>query len=61
MVFDLSGIRAETLFGRLSIDTIDGFPRSGLTPYLAAPDPYGLRKLGFGYIYLDKRYWIAFL
>lgn len=57
MVFDSSGIRAQTLFGRLSIDTIDGFPRSGLEPFLAAPDPYGLRKLGFGYIYLDKRYW----
>ena len=57
MVFDSLGIRGQTLFGRLSIDTIDGFPHSEFLPYLTAPDPYRLRKLGFGYIYLDKRYW----
>jgi hypothetical protein len=57
MVFDSTGFRGETLFGRLSIDTIDGFTKSQYLTYQADPDPYALRKAGFGYIYLDKRYW----
>src|SRR5271157_886650 len=57
MVFDSTGYRGQTLFGRLSIDTIDGFTKSQYLPYQADPDPYALRKAGFGYIYLDKRYW----
>ena len=57
MVFDPIGYRSQTLFGRLSIDAIDGFHKSQYVPYLAAPDPIELRKLGFDYIYIDKRYW----
>ncbi len=57
MVFDPIGFRGQTLFGRLSIDTIDGFPISKFVPYLTAPDPTELHKLGFDYIYIDKRYW----
>ena len=57
MVFDLTGYRGQTLFGRLSIDTIDGFTKSQYLPYQKNPNPYDLRKAGFGYIYLDKRYW----
>jgi len=57
MVFDSTGYRGQTLFGRLSIDTIDGFAKTEYLPYMADPDPYALRKAGFGYIYLDKRYW----
>ncbi|HUI88717.1 MAG TPA: hypothetical protein VLX61_08300 [Anaerolineales bacterium] len=57
MVFDSTGYRGQTLFGRLSIDTIDGFTKSQYLPDMADPDPYVLRKSGFGYIYLDKRYW----
>ncbi len=57
MVFDSTGYRGQTLFGRLSIDTIDGFTKSQYLPYQKNPNPYDLRKAGFGYIYLDKRYW----
>ena len=57
MVFDPIGFRSQTLFGRLSIDAIDGFPISQFVPYLAAPDPTELHKLGFDYVYIDKRYW----
>ncbi len=57
MVFDPIGFRSQTLFGRLSIDAIDGFHKSQFVPYLAAPDPTELHKLGFDYIYIDKRYW----
>jgi len=57
MVFDSTGYRGQTLFGRLSIDTIDGFAKIQYLPYMANPDPYALRKAGFGYIYIDKRYW----
>ena len=57
MVFDPIGFRSQTLFGRLSIDAIDGFHKSQFVPYIAAPDPTELHKLGFDYIYIDKRYW----
>lgn len=57
MVFDSTGYRGQTLFGLLSIDTIDGFTKSQYLPYQKNPNPYDLRKAGFGYIYLDKRYW----
>jgi len=57
MVFDPIGFRSQTLFGRLSIDAIDGFHKSQFVPYVAAPDPTKLHKLGFDYIYIDKRYW----
>ena len=57
MVFDSTGYRGQTLFGRLSIDDISGFTKSEFLPYQADPNPYALRKAGFGYIYLDKRYW----
>ena len=33
MVFDSTGYRGQTLFGRLSIDTIDGFTKSQYLPY----------------------------
>ncbi len=57
MVFDSTGYRSQTLFGRLSIDAINGFHFPQYVPYLPAPDPHRLHRLGFGYIYLDKRYW----
>jgi hypothetical protein len=57
MVFDSTGYRGQTLFGRLSIDSIEGFAISRFLPYQIDPDPYALRKAGFGYVYLDKRYW----
>ena len=57
MVFDSTGYRGQTLFGRLSIDATNGFTMSQYLPYQADPNPYALRKAGFGYIYLDKRYW----
>ena len=57
MVFDSTGYRGQTLFGRLSIDTIDGFTKSQYLPYQKNPNPYDLRKAGFGYVYLDQRYW----
>ncbi|MFZ1041285.1 MAG: hypothetical protein WAN58_08230, partial [Anaerolineales bacterium] len=57
MVFDSTGYRGQTLFGRLSIAATNGFTMSQYLPYQADPNPYALRKAGFGYIYLDKRYW----
>ena len=57
MVFDSTGYRGQTLFGRLSIDATNGFTMSQYLLYQADPNPYALRKAGFGYIYLDKRYW----
>lgn len=57
MVFDPIGFRGQTLFGRLSVDAINGFPSSRFVPYLNAPNPNELQKLGFDYIYFDKRYW----
>jgi len=57
MVFDSTGYRGQTLFGRLSIDSFLGFTLSQFLPYQADPNPYALRQAGFGYIYLDKRYW----
>lgn len=57
MVFDSTGFRGQTLFGRLSIDSYLGFTLTQFLPYQSDPDPYALRKAGFGYIYLDKRYW----
>ncbi len=57
LVFDSTGYRAQTLFGRLSIDAINGFHIPQYIPYLAAPDPYRLRQAGFGYVYLDLHYW----
>ena len=57
MIFDPIGFRGQTVFGRLSIDATNGFTMSQYAPYLTAPDPYVLRKIGFGYIYIDNRYW----
>ena len=57
MVFDSTGYRGQTLFGRLSIDSFLGFTIDQFLPFQANPNPYTLRKAGFGYIYLDKRYW----
>jgi len=58
MLFDSTGYRGQTLFGRISIDSFyNGFPLTQFLPYLKNPDPYYLRRAGFGYIYLDKRYW----
>ncbi|HEY9152054.1 MAG TPA: hypothetical protein VIN60_04145 [Anaerolineales bacterium] len=57
MVFDSTGYRGQTLFGRLSIDSADGFTMSQFLRYQADPNPYALRQAGFGYIYIDKRYW----
>lgn len=57
LVFDSIGYRAQTLFGRLSTSAINGFPLPEYGPYFADPDPHDLRKLGFGYVYVDKRYW----
>ncbi|MCL4531116.1 MAG: hypothetical protein M1282_17125 [Chloroflexi bacterium] len=57
MVFDPIGFRGQTVFGRLSIAATNGFTMSQFVPYLAAPDPHALQKLGFGYIYIDLKYW----
>jgi len=57
MIFDSTGYRGQTLFGRLSIDGVDGFTKSQYFVLSKNPIPMNLRKAGFGYIYLDKRYW----
>ncbi len=57
MVFDPIGFRGQTVFGRLSIAATNGFTMSQFVPYVKAPNPYVLQKLGIGYVYLDLRYW----
>jgi hypothetical protein len=57
MVFDPIGFRGQTVFGRLSIAAANGFTMSQFVPYLTAPDPRVLHNLGFGYVYIDNRYW----
>ena len=51
MVFDSTGYRGQTLFGRLSIDSFLGFTLSQFVPYQKNPNPFDSSQSGI-WLYL---------